>query len=278
LIDPSRIGVFSSDGRFVRAFGRRGRGPGEFDEIKDLQLGRGDTLYVLHDERISVYSPGTFEQVRTASSRAARMARYLALLSDGGIVTARSSTTALAPAEDLIWLHRAEATSPIPAGMTTTDTASAALFVRNDTIWLLRHDYTLFRKTPSGVWTLLTERPLWYAQDHHAAAREDRGGARVNDLLVDADGRVWVLSYVFAKPPRRPQSGGEQQERPVATSMWQSSTQPRLDCWEPDGTLYLSVELADGVAGFADPHHVLHIAEDASGNDIVSVRRLRVAR
>lgn len=45
--EPGVIGVFDSGGRFVRRIGRRGQGPGEFQQPHALIGGRGDTLHVL---------------------------------------------------------------------------------------------------------------------------------------------------------------------------------------------------------------------------------------
>ena len=172
-IDGFRIAVFDSGGAFIRTLGGRGSGPGEFIEIRDMQIGRGDTLYVLHDASISVFSPITFEYVRSSSSRAARTANHLGVLADGSVVTGRTITQYRAPREDLVWIHRWGFADPVPGGLTTTDTAASALFVRNDSTWLLREDYQLFQKTTSSEWAVVTQRPWWFAKEHQAAFHEE---------------------------------------------------------------------------------------------------------
>jgi hypothetical protein len=54
---------FDSTGRFIRAIGRQGEGPGEFSRIRSLAIGPGDTLFVRHGSRVSVFSP-SFRFVR----------------------------------------------------------------------------------------------------------------------------------------------------------------------------------------------------------------------
>jgi hypothetical protein len=49
--------AFDSTGSVLGAIGGYGEGPGEFRVIWDLLVGRGDSLYVLHDNRVSVFGP-----------------------------------------------------------------------------------------------------------------------------------------------------------------------------------------------------------------------------
>ena len=55
----SRVYAFTPYGRHLQAIGQRGRAPGEFERIKSVYAGPGDTLYVFDAEleRISVYEP-----------------------------------------------------------------------------------------------------------------------------------------------------------------------------------------------------------------------------
>jgi hypothetical protein len=55
--DFAHLKFYSKDGRFLRIAGRRGRGPGEFTQIRELCHLRGDTILVvdLIDERISIW-------------------------------------------------------------------------------------------------------------------------------------------------------------------------------------------------------------------------------
>lgn len=55
----SRVVVFGPDGRLVRSVGRRGRGPGEFQSIRSVQVLRGDSLLVYDGSlgRVNVFAP-----------------------------------------------------------------------------------------------------------------------------------------------------------------------------------------------------------------------------
>ena len=56
--DPARVAVYDPGGRFVRAFGRQGGGPGEFREIHGLAVAPGDSLYVVdRGGRVGVVGP-----------------------------------------------------------------------------------------------------------------------------------------------------------------------------------------------------------------------------
>jgi hypothetical protein len=56
--DPGKVAVYDAGGRFVRAFGRQGGGPGEFREIHGLAVAPGDSLYVVdRGGRVGVLGP-----------------------------------------------------------------------------------------------------------------------------------------------------------------------------------------------------------------------------
>lgn len=57
--DPIRIRVFSPEGQFLAAFGRKGEGPGEYIDLSDLAVLPGDSLAVLDRmiRRITILAP-----------------------------------------------------------------------------------------------------------------------------------------------------------------------------------------------------------------------------
>jgi len=64
---PGTIAVYGPDGRFQRAFGTEGEGPGEFRNIGDVTIGPGDSLWVVSGSgRVSVLTP-ELEMVRSMS-------------------------------------------------------------------------------------------------------------------------------------------------------------------------------------------------------------------
>jgi hypothetical protein len=85
----AQLRVFGGDGRFLRAIGRRGRGPGEFDRLDWLQVVAGDTLVTLDRNlrRLTVFSP-TGTVARTIDLLKANATPWPGdvLLPDGGMV------------------------------------------------------------------------------------------------------------------------------------------------------------------------------------------------
>ena len=64
ILDPGKILVYDAAGEYARSIGRQGPGPRELGHIDRLTVGHGDTLYVYHRRRFSVFSP-SHEFVRT---------------------------------------------------------------------------------------------------------------------------------------------------------------------------------------------------------------------
>ena len=61
--DATVIYVFSESGDGLYTFGRPGNGPGEFDRIRDLDVGPGDSVFVWDGrrDRLLVFEPKTFQ-------------------------------------------------------------------------------------------------------------------------------------------------------------------------------------------------------------------------
>lgn len=62
-VNPYEFLVFDKTGRFLRAVGRKGTGPGEFGEIRRVWVGPGDSLHVFDFTRYTVLTPN-FAYVR----------------------------------------------------------------------------------------------------------------------------------------------------------------------------------------------------------------------
>jgi len=69
LIAPSANGndilVFSKDGRLEQTIGRKGKGPGEFEEIRRIWVGPGDSVHVFDWDRYTLFTPD-FSVARTS--------------------------------------------------------------------------------------------------------------------------------------------------------------------------------------------------------------------
>ena len=58
-----KIHAFTADGHLIRTFGQQGRGPGEFERLRSIHAGPGDTLYAIDSrlERLSAYEPANLD-------------------------------------------------------------------------------------------------------------------------------------------------------------------------------------------------------------------------
>lgn len=85
------IRLYGNDGDFLRSFGGRGRGPGEFRRISRLGVGRGDTIFVydMFQQRMSFFSlAGELERTVALQGRDEGLIYRAAWLPDGRIVGA----------------------------------------------------------------------------------------------------------------------------------------------------------------------------------------------
>lgn len=81
----SAIRFYDATGKFLKAAGRRGQGPGEFRQIMKVRMTRGDTLFVTDLGEVE-YFTGRGEFVRQGASRSARAGNFIypgAVFADG---------------------------------------------------------------------------------------------------------------------------------------------------------------------------------------------------
>jgi hypothetical protein len=88
------IKVFSPEGRFLTSFGRRGQGPGEYENISFVLVAASDTLYVADARlrRVTVLSP-EYKYVRSVSVEISPAGRNLFLLPGGELLNASPDRT-----------------------------------------------------------------------------------------------------------------------------------------------------------------------------------------
>ena len=95
ISDDTRVLVYDARGRLLKTLGRRGDGPGEFNargplKIKDVVVGRGDSVFVFHEPKVTVYSP-QLVYVRTITMPVAQSSFYP--LADGTWLVSGASRT-----------------------------------------------------------------------------------------------------------------------------------------------------------------------------------------
>lgn len=81
--DAHNLKVLRPDGTLIDTVGREGQGPGEFQSVGDVHVGRGDSLYVtdISTGRLSVFAPDSpyeFERVLSAPNESS-VSRFLVL-------------------------------------------------------------------------------------------------------------------------------------------------------------------------------------------------------
>lgn len=65
-LGSDQVVVYSPSGKFLRAIGRKGRGPGEFSQAIRITMDSNDSVFVMDIGRISVFSP-SLEYARTVT-------------------------------------------------------------------------------------------------------------------------------------------------------------------------------------------------------------------
>ena len=93
--DDSRVLVYNASGQLLKTLGRRGDGPGEFNAqvpfgITDVVVGRGDSLFVFHPPKVTVFSPA-LAYVRTLASVQAAGIKSINPVGDGAWLVAGSN-------------------------------------------------------------------------------------------------------------------------------------------------------------------------------------------
>jgi len=202
---PNQVFVYDNAGRFLRAFGRAGQGPGEFRLVRSLRVGRGDTLYVFDNgvPRISVFD-GTHNFVR-ATPAVANSNDFVPVQSGEFVMNAIRRT----PNEVGYPLHLV-GSSGITRSFGTenpefrSDLASLLnrrLAVGNDGVLWAAHEtaYQIDMLDASGRVVKRLIRDVNWFTPHASSPRiePDKPPApRVRDFRVDANGLLWLLIRV----------------------------------------------------------------------------------
>lgn len=85
LRQEGSVAVLSQEGLRVGSVGKFGRGEGELSRIRDVKIMPGDSLWVLDDERLTLFSP-TRHHVRTTTLPKGLQAFRMTALADGKVL------------------------------------------------------------------------------------------------------------------------------------------------------------------------------------------------
>ena len=276
-VDPGAIAKYDHRGAFIRAIGRRGGGPGEFDDISALAVSPQDSLYVMHhDRRMSVLgSDGSFVRTTTVQALAARSEFLVAREEQVVVVGSAARKLYLLHADGSV-LRSYQA--PNSGGFEERYDVLAARGYGE--LWAAPpFRYELDRFDSAGTWRGRYVRRLpWFPEE----PRRGISPARV-EAISPADGsRLWILlsrpnpAWV---PPRRP-SIERGESRPVQLSGAQvvDRYDHVLELFDPaTGRVITSGHIAERyVRGFADRDHIYTAREDELGDLSIEIWHLRV--
>lgn len=284
LIDPGRVARFDSGGAVL--FGRRGGGPGEFEEARRIAVGPGDSIYLAHDRhRVSLFGPD-LQFVRTWTAPYGFLFGAIAFGSDGALVSARSGGTSGYPEHPLRVFSAAsgEPRSPMgsrsdyPEGVTYADVA-----VSGDTIWALHRRNPIidvFTLQGDSTGTLTSELPWFPESDPTQRSRSRRGVTMNIDLSRSRDGLLWVLTRRVRReaqlPP--PRGGAESMERSLSLQEVRDRTEYLLHVVEPTrNRVLLSASMGERLIGGLLPDARLYgFEEDSIGALRIRIWQMRI--
>jgi hypothetical protein len=219
--------VFDSAGQRLAIFGRKGRGPGEFDGVQGKTFGAADTLYVFMPGlgRVGVVSPD-YQFVRTVPFPPIPTSQFVALGDDRFVLAATATfPTADRRRETLADpLHlvsegsivRSFGTDSLPTPGSVEESAEKSRFIGPSTrgrIWSAHfRRYVIERWDTAGTLELSIVREVEWFPIVRATYQDPmlvRPHPSQTGVWEDSEGRVWTLIRVAdakwrARPPVKP--------------------------------------------------------------------------
>lgn len=279
------IAMYDAGGRFVRRFGRPGRGPGEFSgPIHMLRAGPGDSIHVFEGPRHTVLAPAlaSFGSVRLLPVQP----DGLAFLGDGRMVAHRMVMGRGGVGQPLHVIDPAGRIARSFAGTEKWDPAKLYQGMRNiapaagNRVWSAHvGSYRVELWGPDGSNPLTVVRNAsWFRPWGHEVGRfaEARERPRVVGVAEDRQGRLWV-SILVRDPKRRPASGTR--EVPITEIDSNAEFDTILEVLDPrSGRLLAHRRFEQSIPEFiGDGTMVINRREDADGNIVVDVWRTRLS-
>lgn len=196
--EPGVAAVYGRDGRYLRSFGRRGQGPGEYtSRLMRVRIAPQDTVHVLDGPRHTVLAPGgdTFVRLTTLSF----VPRSTSFTRDGRLVV----TSPLEGSGRQVHILSPDGTVerslvPVPEGdpRALHNGVGPLSNIKEGNLWIGSPDrYRLDLWSTDGRLLRSIEREVPWFPPRAARGRTPEPGARLLGLL-QTDSLVWTLVRV----------------------------------------------------------------------------------
>lgn len=282
------VAVFDASGVFLRELRAQGRGPGEFNRLQDVGFGPGDSLWVVESVRAHLFSPPpALEFVRTvqfALPTGGRVSRF-------GFLTRAmyGSSEGMVPPSLRGWDGTVRARFG-PSGVVEDIDAAMGRLALVDPSRAWQADgksYVLSLLDSGGAVLRRHERNLeWFPpnEPYRGSFNAVRPPARIADLTVGTDGRLWVLirrahpdwkaTAPLGGPTTAPRNANP---LPSATS-FNNLFEVVLEVLDPtSGEVLASRVLPGSYRGFVDAQHIAEVVEDDDGHIIIRIWKLELS-
>lgn len=282
------VAVFDSAGGFVRELRAQGRGPGEFERLRTAGFGPGDSLWVTESFRAHLFTPPpALEFVRSIQFAQPVTGAVLPL----GFVSRAVFTSAdgMLPPSLRAWDGTVIARFGLSGKVEDIDAEMGPLRpVDTSRAWKADgKSYVVSLLDSAGAVLRRHERVLdWFPpnEPYRGSFEAARPPARISDLQVGGDGRLWVLIR-RAHPdwkPTAPATGpavAVRQGNPLpSAASFNALFEVVLEVLDPDtGALLASRILPGSYRGFVDAQHLAEVVEDDDGHITIRIWKLELS-
>ena len=297
LVDRSdnRVKSFDRNGRMVNAFGRRGGGPGEYEQISSLVVAADGNVHVLDGVlgRHTVFSPAGRLLGTSHVDIGPGIMTPAVLQASGRLVVNTSNAASSSEANTLKLIDTSgsviHSTAPVEPG---TETHS---WHRARVLWLRSGDEVLVARRFSPVVTVYSPDLIpkdsirremdWFPMPEPDAEPADGVfdkplTARVNALWEDSTGRLW-LHFLAASPRWRPKTRpSDFKPEDYLTFGARPRARSIVEVLDPDLRRVLARADFEGGLGetFGDGLVADYMAKDAAGEPAIRILRLSFAQ
>lgn len=209
---PGSLALLDGSGRYLRTVGRRGRGPGEFEVIRDVRFLNGHT-YVMDvgQGRWTVFD-SNWELVNHAPLPLSRASRFLPLTPDTMVIAAMGVSPAgvgfplhvVSLTRGAVLRHLGSETGEFNAGAPWADQVLIARGTTSRTTWLAKphrlrfEEWSLDASQIASPLRVVEGAPEWFPPVGRIPPFGEKPATRMREFAFDRAGKLWVVSWVAA--------------------------------------------------------------------------------